>query len=66
MRVPRLPAPNAVLLGYDVPADGTSAATGESEDFGTSPFYGQHLNKLPLAYNPTMGASEAKHKKLVC
>src|SRR5437762_5042329 len=26
MRVPRLPARNAVLLEYDVPADGTSAA----------------------------------------
>ena len=53
-------------MEYDVPADGTGAATGQSGDFGTSPLYGQHLNKLPLAYSPTMGASEAKHKKLVC
>jgi hypothetical protein len=39
--------------------------TKASGDFGTSPFYGQRLDKPLLACKPTMGASEAKHKKLI-
>jgi hypothetical protein len=46
-----------------VPADGISAATEESVDFGTSAFCGQLSDKLCLPVKPTMRAFEAKNKK---
>jgi hypothetical protein len=35
--------------GLGVPADGTSAATDDNGDFGTSPIFGQLLDKPRLA-----------------
>ena len=53
-------AKRSSIIKCSVPADGTSAASGGTEDFGTSPVFGQLSDKPLLARTSTCGVWDSK------